>query len=76
MVELDLGRDAYSIKALQVIMAVKTVRYESTEDGKVAGNDAVFRDTTYDNRNSELTGEGNRPSPLTGHARDFLDGAG
>lgn len=60
------GRGVFSIKALQFTLAAKAGPRWSLTDGKVPGYDLSFHETTYDNRDVKLTGEGERPNPLTG----------
>lgn len=56
----------FSVKALQLALATGVVPHESAKDGKVFGYGTSFHDTTYDDSDFVVPGEGRRPHPYTG----------
>ena len=62
------------MKSLQVRLAVGVAPHESTKDDKVAGYDAIFHDTTFDDADSVVPGEGPRPHPYLGVASGIFLG--
>ncbi|CAN0414442.1 unnamed protein product, partial [Pylaiella littoralis] len=61
-----LGRGIYSIKELELALAVGRAPHESTKESKVPGYGVTWHDTTYDNWSLQVEGEGPNPHPYTG----------
>ncbi|CAN0446561.1 unnamed protein product, partial [Pylaiella littoralis] len=63
---IGLGRGIYSIKELELALAVGRAPHESTKESKVPGYGVTWHDTTYDNWSLQVEGEGPNPHPYTG----------
>lgn len=71
---IGFGAGVFSVKSLQVHLAAGVAPHESTKEDKVAGYDAIFHDTTFDDSDFVVPGEGPRPHPYLGRTSGIFLG--